>query len=381
MARRTANGDGSCRQVTSGRFAGKWRVQVIVQDARGAKRRLSRIFATQREGKDFLRSLQRDSERAAIAASREMTLSEWFHWLAENDWPESLSTVTIRGRLARFGKYAEERWGKVPLTKIDPLSVKQFYVELRDEGIGHATREAIKVDLVRAFNQAISPYRRVPSTWGNPFRIPIDQKVARDAVALTPNQARTAISSDKLDDRQRAILGVLLLGGLRLSEMMALTKGQISFKKGLVYVDRAVVVDYGGGQTVGLPKGGKRRAAVMCETLASCLRPIAEPLGTDDYLFPAASSNQPRMKKLVYATWRTIVRDARLPEEMTPHDCRLSHINWIEKLLSDVSSTTLKEHVGHAVTGVTELNYTRPLSSSQDLLRKGLDRLMEAQQS
>ncbi len=57
---------------------------------------------------------------------------------------------------------------------------------------------------------------------------------------------------------------------------------------------------------------------------------------------------------------------------MSPHDCRLSHINWIEKLMPDVSPTTLKEHVGHAAVGVTEVNYTRPLTSAQEVLARGI---------
>lgn len=336
------------------------------------------MFPSQREGKDFLRSLQRDSERAAIEATRELTLSKWFHWLAENDWSEELDSKTVRSRVARFEKYVEAGWGGVPLSKIDPLAVKSFYRQLREDGIGHATREAIKTDLVRALNQAVTPYKRLPSTWGNPFRIPMDSAPVREAVALTPAEAKKALNSKKLSESQRAILAVLLLGGLRLSEMMALTKRQIDFRKGLIFVDQAVHLEYGGAQSVGLPKGGKKRMVVMCAVLADALKLLVADIEDDHFVFSAATANQPRAKKLAYATWRTIVKDAGLPAKMTPHDCRLTHINWIEKLLTEVSTTTLKEHVGHAAAGVTEINYTRPLSPAQAILRKGLDRLISS---
>jgi hypothetical protein len=61
---------------------------------------------------------------------------------------------------------------------------------------------------------------------------------------------------------------------------------------------------------------------------------------------------------------------------MTPRDCRLTHINWIEKLLPEVSPTTLKEHVGHAAEGVTQVNYTRPITPAQEILRAGIERLI-----
>jgi hypothetical protein len=58
----------------------------------------------------------------------------------------------------------------------------------------------------------------------------------------------------------------------------------------------------------------------------------------------------------------------------------LSHVNWIEKLCPDVSPTTLKEHIGHASgTTVTEINYTRPLSPAQDILRNSIDGLISPQ--
>jgi hypothetical protein len=83
----------------------------VVADTKGAKKRLSKIFPTQREGKDYIRSLQRDSDRSMLEAKREKTLSEWFKWLADNDWPETLDSKTIKGRVVRFEKYVEAGWG------------------------------------------------------------------------------------------------------------------------------------------------------------------------------------------------------------------------------------------------------------------------------
>ena len=50
---RADNTDGSCRQVLTGRHKGKWRVQYGAKDARGVKKRLSRLFDRQAEAKDL----------------------------------------------------------------------------------------------------------------------------------------------------------------------------------------------------------------------------------------------------------------------------------------------------------------------------------------
>jgi len=70
---------------------------------------------------------------------------------------------------------------------------------------------------------------------------------------------------------------------------------------------------------------------------------------------------------LAINVWGAIVAKCGQPSEMSPLDCRLSHVNWIEKLLLEVSPTTLKEHVGLAsgssVTDITTLDPLHPLKT------------------
>lgn len=375
MGTRADNLDGSCREVISGRHAGKWRVQFTLADDAGFKRRISRLFKTKTEAKTFLQQLRRGERTQEARRSREPTLGEWFDWLAENDWPETLSEVTIAQRRARFRNYVRARFGKTPLSGIDPLAVRAYYKQLRQGGVSDSVVLSIKSDLVRAFNQAVTPYQRVPMTVANPFRLPLQAAQPRTAVALTPEEVGAALDRPGLNDSQRALLGLFLLAGLRLGEAMAITRGQLLFDHGRIVVDRSVKVAYGGRQAIGSPKGDKTRNAVMCATLADLLRRHVGGMESDELLWSCASENKPRMKKRFYAFWRESAALAGLPAEMTPHDCRLTHINIIEKHMPEVSQTTLKEHVGHAATGVTEANYTRPLTSSQQVLRRELDRV------
>lgn len=378
MGTRADNRDGSCREILTGRHSGKWRVQYSQVDGLGRKKRLSRIFPQKTEAKVFLQGLRHGAKVDTARRNRELTLGEWFDWLAENDWPERLDEKTIAFRQGRFDKYVRNEIGDRPLTKIDPMAVRAFYAELRDSGVGEPTVHAIKANLVRVFNQAVSPYQRVPMTHANPFRLELRSVALRTGVALTPDEARKAIASEKLSLRERAMLATFLLAGLRLSEQMALTRGQILFDQGLIAIDRALSLDRKGGQSVGLPKGGKKRMAVLSKTLEAILGELTDGLEDGDFLWPAEGKNQPRMKRSVYRTWEGILTKTELPSEMSPHDCRLTHINWIEKLLPNVSGTTLKEHVGHASGAtVTELNYTRPLSPAQAILRDGIDSLFQ----
>ena len=157
---------------------------------------------------------------------------------------------------------------------------------------------------------------------------------------------------------------------------MAITRGQIRLEEGLIVIDRAIKVEFGGRQSVGLPKKDKSRNAGLCKTLAMTLMPFIAHKTPNELLWPASNENKPKMKKRFYELWKEAALVAELPPEMSPHDCRLTHINLIEKLMPMVSTTTLKEHVGHAAAGVTEANYTRPITTSQQILRSNLDRIL-----
>jgi integrase len=256
------------------------------------------------------------------------------------------------------------------------MKVRTFYKDLKLRGASETLVISVRADLVRAFNQAISPYGKVPMTMANPFRLSVPQPLPRDAIALSPEEVKAALSSKNLDLPRKALLAILLLGGLRLGEMMALKKSKLRFDQNLIVIDEAVKIAFGGKQNIGLPKGDKTRNAVMCQKLKSILLDFTQDMSPNDYLWPKATLSEPRMKKQVYEIWQTILVDAGLPRDMSPHDCRLTHINIIEKLMPEVSATTFKEHIGHAASGVTEANYTRPLTAAQGILRDSLDRVL-----
>ena len=377
MAGRSSNGDGSVTRIITTNGEVRWRAQVTVQDDLGRKSRVSRRFTTKTEAKEFVREAQREGRVEAARAKKELTLGEWFDWLAANDWPETLAPTTLMGRVCRFDKHVRPTWGNVALIHLDPLRIKAFYRSLATSGVSTANVQEIKRDLVRVFNLAIKPYHRVPWTCGNPFTLPVPASPPREAIALTPEEAKVALRHTDLRQQDRALLGVFVLAGLRLGEAMALTKDQVDFERGLIRVDRAVRMDWDRSQTIGLPKGGKKRVAILCPTLAGILSPLCETAGEDGLLWTAEGRPGPRLKRNVYRTWREILALTGLPSEMSPHDGRLTHVNWIEKLLPLVSPTTLKEHVGHSSgRSVTELSYTRPLPPAQDLLRDGLEGLI-----
>jgi integrase len=243
VAARADAKDGSCREILTGKLAGKWRVQFTHEDEFGRKIRLSRVFPTWTEAKDFVRDLRHGVKVETARQKNELTLGAWFDWLVENDWPETLADSTIASRSSRFNKYVRKEWGHVSLLRLDSIAIKTYYRNLRLEGVGQATVLELKRDLVRVFNLAIKPYHRVPWTCGNPFALSVAAPPRRDAVALTPDVAVAALRTKTLAPKERALLATFLLGGLRPSEGMALTREQLLFDQNLIAVTRKTFGD------------------------------------------------------------------------------------------------------------------------------------------
>jgi len=390
-------GEGSIRKRLSGKLAGKWRTQWAYDDpVSGELINIDRTFPTQAEAARFLKELKakvHTGQKVTEASTKRLvTLNGWFDDLAgtkDNEfsgrWAEDgMKAQTISVKVSRYNAHVRKSdLGAMPLQHIDVDAARAFFRKMKEADKTKATIKDVQGVLVKVMNDAIDTYEKVPNL-RNPFpKVKLETPDVRQAIALSPKDAMAAIRKLK-DPEDQAFLGLFLLAGLRLSEHMAVTKSQIDFDRGVIVVDRSVKYGRTGHQDIGLPKGDKTRVAAMCPTLATLLKEV---FGTSEHLFPAATLDQPRMKKLVYATWRRIVKESGLPEGLEPRDCRLSHNSWIEKLCPKVSLSTRLEHMGHSVNRsnsdhkgltVNVRNYTRFLSGAQDILRKELERLVRA---
>lgn len=387
-------GEGSIRKRLSGKLAGKWRTQWSYEDPVSRELiNVDRTFPSQAEAARFLKELKakvHTGQRVAdTSAKRLLTLNAWFDDLAgtapdyHGRWFEDgMKPQTISVKVSRYNAHVRKSdLGSRPLQHLDVDMARSFFRAMKEDGKTKATIKDVQGVLVKVVNDAIDTYEKVPNL-RNPFpKVKLETPDVREAIALSPKDAMAAIRKLK-DPEDQAFLGLFLLAGLRLSEHMAMTKEQIDFDRGVIVVDRAVKFGRTGHQEIGLPKGEKTRVAAMCPTLAILLKLI---ISTNEHLFSAASLDQPRMKKLVYSTWRRIVKEAGLPAEMEPRDCRLSHNSWIEKFCPKVSLSTRLEHMGHSVNRnnsehkgltVNVRNYTRFLSAGLDILRKELEILI-----
>jgi len=392
------SGEGSIRKRLSGKLAGKWRVQWSYDDPMSNDlTTVDRTFPTQAEAARFLKELKaRVHTGQKIEESntkKALTLNAWFDDLAGTSesgyagrWSEDgMKPQTIAAKVSRYNSNVRHsELGSLPVQFIDVDRARAFFRAMKEAGKSKATMKDVQAVLVKVMNDAIDTYEKFPNLRNAFSKVKLETPEAREAIVVTPENAMKAIR--KLETpADRAFLGLYFLAGLRLSEQMALTAEQVDFAQGVIVIDRAIKLGPTGRQEVGLPKGNKTRLVALCPTLADLLKPVVS--DSDGYLFSAESADKPKMKKVVYSTWKRILKESGLPDELELRDCRLSHNSWIEKFCPKVSLSTRLEHMGHSVNRnnsehkgltVNVRNYTRFLSGGLDILRKELQRVVKA---
>jgi len=392
------SGEGSIRKRLSGKLAGKWRVQWSYDDPMSNDlTTVDRTFPTQAEAARFLKELKaRVHTGQKIEESntkKALTLNAWFDDLAGTSesgyagrWSEDgMKPQTIAAKVSRYNSNVRHsELGSLPVQFIDVDRARAFFRAMKEAGKSKATMKDVQAVLVKVMNDAIDTYEKFPNLRNAFSKVKLETPEAREAIVVTPENAMKAIH--KLETpADRAFLGLYFLAGLRLSEQMALTAEQVDFAQGVIVIDRAIKLGPTGRQEIGLPKGDKTRLVALCPTLADLLKPVVA--DSDGYLFSAETADKPKMKKVVYSTWKRILKESGLPDELELRDCRLSHNSWIEKFCPKVSLSTRLEHMGHSVNRnnsehkgltVNVRTYTRFLSGGLDILRKELERVVKA---
>ena len=385
---RATRGEGSVKKIDTGRHKGKWRVRIVCRDKWNLPHELDKLVSTEAEGKKALREFKDEVARAKKRQTEGYTLAEWAAWLRVNEWAEKNVSKTIAERNRRFERFIGPILGNMPLEDINPLVAKEFFVELRSRhqltpGTLHTIRKDLSGYMLNAIRYATY------TCGGNPFVVVTLPKIQeRPGVALTPLQARMSlmrlgvmVRQGRLDIMWPMFLGLALGAGLRRGELFALTEEQFDLEQGLLLIDRALVIDEKGIQTIGQPKCGKHRTAVLCPSLCKWVKEYIDTtkearnaIKPTTLLFP---NNQGGLMEVSehrreFQEIKTLVK---LPGSMSLRDCRLSHNNWIEKLMPMVSDSTRKEHMGHALLGVNQRHYTRSLTDAMRILSRELEKV------
>lgn len=160
--------------------------------------------------------------------------------------------------------------------------------------------------------------------------------------------------------RDRVLIEVAYAGGLRVSELVALTWSDVLAGKG------------GKAQLSVLGKGGVVRQVLLPERVSEDLKALRDDAGANDPLFPARHGSR-LTERAVHGLIKRLAKRAGVPEAVSPHWLR--HAHGSHALDRGATLAEVQATLGHANVATTSgYLHARPNSSSGLRLDEGIFR-------
>jgi integrase len=304
---------GSVRKLPSGRYQARYRVDGQMLGA-------PTTFRTKRDAEAYLASVRTDMERGTWIDPRggQITLREYAtRWLEQRP---DLRPRTVELYEGQLRLHILPALGEVVLTRITPTRVRDWHSGMLRSGRPGQSTAAKSYRLLHAIlNTAVADELLLR----NPCRIKgaRQEKPAERPIASIPQVFAIA---DAIDPRFRVMVLVGAFAGLRLGEMLALTRERVDLENSRVKVVEQYQQLKDGTNVLGPPKSaaGVRTVAipaVLVPELEHQLETRADP-GKHGLVFPGRDG-QPLRRASWYTAWSRAMREVGI-EGMRPHDLR-----------------------------------------------------------
>lgn len=236
--KKRSHGEGTFHKLPSG----NWRGQIMVGYTPEGKRKIKSYTApTKTEVQQKIRSYM-ENRSSESEKNRHITFSEWADtWYADHRTQVEKSTYwNYSFTLKKLKDYFLDR----PLAEIKQLDINRFIDTLLDSGFSKSTIGKCKAMLVQIFAAAEDNdlIKKNPALRAKAVKVDKSQ-LHSEKNAYTQSQIETLMEFLPNDLMGNSIL--LLIGtGMRVQELLALTKDDISSEGSVINVNKAVKMAY-----------------------------------------------------------------------------------------------------------------------------------------
>ncbi|MDQ3986898.1 MAG: tyrosine-type recombinase/integrase [Actinomycetota bacterium] len=311
--------------------------------------------------------------------SRRLTLAVFLvdRWL-----PSAANTVratTLTGYRGHALNHIVPRMGDLPLTRLTPRHLNDFYAELRSNGrvkgtgpLGPVTVRRIHGTLHRALNDAVK--------WGliaaNPASAADPPRLEHPAATMriwTASQLRSFLETTEGDDLH-PLWVLLATTGMRRGEVLGLRWGDVDLARAVLAV-RQTAVTVEGQIRFSEPKSARSRRVIALDDFTCRVlgQRLAKQRPESSQLVFSSPDGSPLDPAHVSKTFRLLVEDSGLPL-IRLHDLRHTHATLA--LQAGVHPKIVSERLGHSTVALTLDVYSHALSHLQEEAATRIGRLV-----
>lgn len=365
MAGKRAHGEGYVKQTKNG----KWRGQLMDGYTDEGKRKIVSFTAdTKSEVLQQIRDYKEVKDKKPDAPP--ITFGQWAdQWYA--DYKPQVARSTYSGYQFTL-KLLKTAFGERLLADILPMELSNYLNRLLEEGCSHSKISKCRAMLIQIFDAAEQNQLilRNPARGVKPFR--------RDWMEeLAHGKKKDAFTEEKIAvlfrDLPENFLGnsicLLLVSGMRVQELLALTAKDINPDGATIDINKAVkMVD--GKPELGSPKSS---SSVRVIPIPAEYRPLAVYLrehGGRVLLWQSSKIGEPCTIEHFRSLFQSAIADLPV-RKLTPHCCRHTYVTRLQK--RGVPMETIAHLAGHSNITTTGV-YLHP---DMETLAQAVEKLRE----
>lgn len=369
----------------------RWEVRVSAgTDPATGKRRIvtATVPGTRRDAEKELRRRLKALDDGTPITPDKLTFGAWLNkWLALAR-PE-VSPMTHKTYALAAQHYIEPHLGHIPLGKLSPVAIQEFYAKLAEDGarvhgrpglLAPSTRRQVARILTVALNRAVET-EMIARNPAIVLRRRTPKLERREPQVLTPAQSRALLDAARGDPLYPAIL-IAMATGCRRGEIAALRWSSIDVEKGEVAITSAAIEPRKGEVVIASPKGRKARRITLPATALAELRvwrtEQAEHLlrlgirQTPDTFVCTRADGVTPSPSMLGTGFRRLA--ARLGFPVHLHTLRHGHATHL--LLAGVHPKVAQERLGHASVSLTLDVYSHVVERLRDDAAEKIDAII-----
>jgi integrase len=366
------------------RSPGSWELRYSLgTDASGKRKVVTTTYRGSR--KDAEKEMRRrirlvDTNEHAEAGSARLTVGAWLEsWLASSCETLAPQTQDRYGTIVRG--HLIPALGAVPLVKLTPARINEFYTSLGERQLSPRGRRLIHQVLTTALSRAVELQLIVRNpTEGLRRRLP---KVPQtEMLVLTPEQCRCVIEATKGTQLYAPVL-IALATGARRGECLALRWKNVDLTAGTALISESLEQRRGSVRAKA-PKGEKSRTVALPIFAVDALRQWKRQQAEDLLRLGVRQNGDTRVCVRLDGKTPTPIATShaftdlmrKLPEMPAIHFHSLRHTHATQLLAAGVHPKVAQERLGHSKITLTMDLYSHVTPGMQREAADKLDKLL-----